>query len=137
VEFKPDYNIRPGMFFDDAAFKLDLYRLLACFYATRGFARLRDSEDYVARSAGDLGGAFDEAEITRLLVSIAARVRVIQDREGEYFKRVKKTDCGRLVPDLKHPRTSKPLSWREACNKIIHAKHFHVDVQETVATENH
>ena len=129
MEFKPDYNIRPGMYFDEGAFKLDLYRLLACFYASRGFARLRDSEHHDIASAGELGGAFEEAEITRLLVSIAARVRVIQDRERDYFKQVKKTDCGRLVRDVKHPRKSEQLSWREACNKIIHAKHWHVDVQ--------
>jgi hypothetical protein len=87
-------------------------------------------------SAGDLGGAFEEPEITRLLVSIAARVRVIQDREREYFKQVKKTDCGRLVRDVKHPRKSEPLSWREACNKIIHAKHFHVDLQRKPRNPN-
>lgn len=136
VEFKPEHNFRPGMFFDEAAFKLDLYRLLACFYASSGYARLRDSAQRDLASAGDLGGAFEESEITRLLVSIAARVRVIQDREREYFKRVKGTECGRLVRDVKHPRTWEPLSWREACNKIIHAKHFHVDLQRVPRNPN-
>jgi hypothetical protein len=136
VEFKPDYNIRPGMFFGDAAFKLDLYRLLACFYASRGFAWLRDSDHREIVSAGDLGGAFEEPEITRLLVSIAAHVRVIQDREREFFNQVRKTNCGRLVRDLKHPRKSEPLSWREACNKIIHSKHFHVDLQRRPRNPN-
>jgi len=115
------------MFFDEAAFKLDLYRLLCCFYASPAFARLRDSAHRDIASAGDLAGAFEESEITHLLVSIAAHVRVIQDRDRDYFKRVRNTDCGRFVPDVKRPRTSERLSWREACNKIIHAKRFNFD----------
>ena len=119
---------RDGIFFDVQAFRLDLYRLLCCFYASGGFSRLRDTGDFSARELGEVGGEFEEFEITRLLVSIAASVRVIQDRDRELFKKLK-TNCGRLIPDLRHPRKYEPLPLREACNKIIHAKRFNFDVR--------
>ena len=118
---------RDGYFFDIATFRLDLYRLLAVFFASADFARLRGCLD-TERMAG-LRDTFEEYEVMRLFVSIASTVRIVQDREVKYFERVK-TNCGRLTPNTNKPRQSKALSLREACNKIVHANKFNFDTRE-------
>ena len=117
---------RDGFFFDEQTFRLDLYRLLCCFYSSADFARLRGRLATIR--IADIGGDFEEFEITRLLVNIAATVRIVQDRDKDYFRKVK-TRCGYFIPDVARPRKREPLSLREACNKIIHARKFNFDVR--------
>jgi hypothetical protein len=123
-----------GFFFDPQVFRLDLYRLLCAFFASADFDRLRERAAGAPKWAldivglGELGGEFEEAEITHLLVSIAARVRMVQDRERARFEKLR-TNCGDLIPDVKQPRKKVPLTLREACNKIIHANRFNFDAK--------
>jgi hypothetical protein len=127
MEIDHDELRRDGYFFDVQTFRLDLYRLLSCFYASQGFAHHRGTNH--AEELVELGGQFEEFEVTRLLVNIAATVRVVSDREKTFFRQLK-LGCGRLFPDMKKPRQSGPLSLREACNKIIHATKFNFDVKQ-------
>ena len=125
---------RDGFFFDEDTLRLDLYRLLSCFYASADFARLalrEGSREKVAELAGD----YQEFEVTRLLVTIAATVRVVQDRDKDIVPNVK-TKCGSLFPDA-GSRKSKPLSLRDACNKIIHARKFNFDVRKIRIRDGH
>lgn len=122
----PDYR-RGGFFFDEAIFKLDLYRLITCFYASVTFAEY--GEDVDADPVRDLQGSFEENEIIRLLVNIAIAVRIMDEREGR-FSRKFKLECGSLTVDLSKPGDEIDLSVREACNKIIHAKNFNWDVDQ-------
>jgi hypothetical protein len=117
---------REGFFFDEHSFRLDLYRLLSCFYASTEFSKCRGQ--LKLESVAILGNEFEEYEIARLLVNISAKIRMIQDREKEYFKKLIGV-CGKLTPDLSTPNKKENLSFREACNKIIHAKHFKFDVK--------
>lgn len=126
MEIEHEELRRDGFFFQVETFRLDLYRLLSFFYASAGFARLRGRME--SSSVADLADEFEESEITLLLVTIAARVRVVQDRDKGMFRRIK-AHCGQLVPDCGCPRKTEPLTLREACNKIIHAKRFNFDVR--------
>lgn len=122
----PDYR-REGFFFDEAMFKLDLYRLITCFYSSVTFAEFGEGVD--SDSVRDLQGAFEENEIIRLLVSVATAVRIMDERE-ESFSRKFKFECGSLIIDLAIPNAVIDLTIREACNKIIHARKFNWDVEQ-------
>jgi hypothetical protein len=125
VEIQHEEFRRDGFFFDVQAFRLDLYRLLSAFLSTAEYARL--SRGIETERLSDLAIEFQEAEITRLLVTVAATVRVIQDREGAPAKKFAGV-CGHLFPDV-GSKLKEPLSLREACNKIIHAKRFNFDAK--------
>ena len=134
MEFEHSEIRRDGFFFDGETIRPDLYRLLSCFYASADFARLavrQGSREKVAELAGD----YQEFEVTRLLVTIAATVRVVLDRDRDVVPRVK-TKCGSIVANA-GSRENKPLSLRDACNKIIHAKKFNFDVRKIRIRDGH
>lgn len=118
--FKSEYIV------DGNGIVLELYRLLSIFYASKHFAELETSlhDDSVAHLL-----SFQESEITRILTTAAITARIVDDRDNRYLNE-HDIDCGELLPDLKYLNNKVPLSLREACNKIIHAKKNHYDVEE-------
>jgi hypothetical protein len=99
---------------------LDIYRLLAIFMATEAICELEVPQSY----GNDPLQQFDDFrsdEITRILLTVAATVRVIDDRESRLFDFLS-LDCGSLTPDVANPGESIALTIREACNKILHAR---------------
>ena len=116
---------REGFFFDRNLFRLDLYRLITCFYSSITFAE--NIEDHDFDSIKVLQSDFEESEITRLLVNIAVTARIMDDRENNVTSGLS-CECGELISDLSKPSNTTSLSLREAYNKIIHAKKFNWDV---------
>ena len=103
-----------------ASVLLDIYRLLSIFMASERFATLAD-KDGVQKVFANI----ERDEITRILLSVAATIRLVEDRT---FKE-KAFDWfvgprGELVEDVQKPSTSKNLDIREACNKILHSQHI-------------
>lgn len=126
VEHIPPQDYRQGHFPNTDVIVLDLYRLITIFFASKQLAELR------TESAHDPIGWLQEYEgdeITRILLSSAITARIIDDRDKHYLNRLD-TTCGELVSDLDSPEETKPLTLREACNKIIHAKKIHYDLSE-------
>lgn len=132
MEIEHEEFRRDGFFFDMQAFRLDLYRLLCGFFSSGEFARL--SRAPATEPLAELAAEYQESEITRLLVSVAATIRVIQDRDQSAIKQLA-AHCGYLMPDLKSSKMKEPLTIREACNKIIHATRFNFDVKALPMTE--
>ena len=126
MELEHDPVRREGLFFDQPTFRRDLYRLACAFFASADFARLGRAADDEPVSA--LAAEHQEDEISRLLVTIAATVRVIQDRDATASRSLQ-ISCGRLLPNLANAKEVEPLSLREACNKIIHATKFNFDIK--------
>jgi hypothetical protein len=120
MELEHDPIHGEGFFFAEHAFRGSLYRLACSFFASAEFARLGRASDTEPLST--LVTEYQEDEISRLLVSAAASVRVIQDREGDGTS-AQVASCGRLIPNISSP-VPEPLTLREACNKIIHARRF-------------
>ena len=108
---------------------LELHRLLAIFLASRSFAKLRKGNGERWEAIDHLQ-QFEDDEITRILLSAAVTARVVDDREEGFFERVAGT-CGVLVEEKNGAPSEIPLTLREACNKIIHAKKIRFDVDET------
>lgn len=106
---------------------LDLHRLVTLFIASPNLAELRTN------LAGDPISwlqQYEDEEITRILINSAIIARIIDDRDELSLNHID-TKCGDLIENLTFPKVIVPLSLREACNKIIHAKKIHSDISES------
>jgi len=106
------------------SFFLDVYRLLSHCLSSREIAALNDGT--TRRGLPSV----DKAEISRLLIHIATYYRVkYDDGSWEHAKWLHDNyyGVGLLVSNLETPTEPESLSFKEACNKIIHAKKVHFD----------
>jgi len=121
-------NLHEYYRFDDIQIEKDLYHLLCCFLASPRISELA-IEDYEHR--GNEGvhvfnmflNAFETQNIQELLVSIAVRLRMIDDRlNTSHEKHIggEINDVGTLTKGT-GKAGDKVLTIRDACNKIIHA----------------
>lgn len=106
--------------------RLDLYRLLNQFIASRRLSEMCADDPYLNHAMYALDHFF-EIEATRILLSSAVIARVIDDRDGDLKNY--DTTCGKLIKNLDNPNDVVDLNLREACNKIIHAKTIKYDVE--------
>ena len=93
---------------DIPALRRDVYYLVALLFSDESVAKVD--------ALRDLADAHYEAEVNRLLIWVAIAVRQLLDINGDLSRRT----CGRLRPDLRDP-ASEDLTFRDACNKIVHA----------------
>jgi hypothetical protein len=136
-----------GYDFDRGYALLELHRLVAIVLASESFSRLITLP---------LGEGFDpifklqeveEAELQRLLLTVATLGRVKDDRRIELAKKFEANgvsiqplnlpSCGRLIVDLSRPNDDKPLTLREAFNKIIHASGIKFDIENHGLNSQH
>lgn len=108
---------------------LEVHRMLAIFLASPVFAKLRKGNGERWEAIDHLQ-QFEEDEITRILLSSAVTARVVDDREGGALNNLA-GPCGVLAETRAGTTNEVPLTLREACNKIIHAKKIRFDVEET------
>jgi hypothetical protein len=102
---------------------------LLVFLADRPLAELTSTEfhaDGYEQHLLGLSSEFTDDEITRILLSSAIALRVIDDRDGGILDKL--DACGQLQPDSLSDE-AEPLSMREACNKIVHATKVNYDVE--------
>ena len=118
---------------DGEAIRLHAYQLLSYFYANKEIAR-RSDPDSRDDHASTLEHRFFFAEVSKLLLSIAISLRVLDD----------KMRCLPATDDLRSSYEGakecadrryrcimfESLSLREVCNKIIHAKVVEPHFQE-------
>ena len=107
------------------AFFLDVYRLLSHLLASKEMAGLAGPRGSRSVSMGQ-----ERSEISRLLITIASYYRVKCD-DGSWahapWLQHEYVGVGLLTWDMRRPETTELLEFREACNKIIHAKRVHFD----------
>lgn len=114
---------------------LELHRLLAIFLSSRSFAELREGTGETWEPISHIQ-QWEDDEITRILLAVAITARVIDDREeNKVFD--KAGDCGTLSETGTNANPDKPLTLREACNKIIHAQKVRLDLSETEACQSY
>jgi hypothetical protein len=113
--------------FDDIQIEKDLYHLLCCFLASPQLSELA-IKDYEHRANEGIhvfnmfSNAFEKQNIQELLISIAVRLRMIDDSlniNNEKLIDGETNDVGTLRKGT--GKTEGVLTIREACNKIIHA----------------
>jgi hypothetical protein len=104
----------------------DVYRLVTLFHASE---RLANTPERVTK----LRDMYQESEVCRLLLTIAVTARNNMDgnpsRTAYWFDDEDDT-VGVLVKDLACSENIQKLSFREACNKIIHCDRINFDYIE-------
>ncbi|MDP3937547.1 MAG: hypothetical protein Q8R92_05350 [Deltaproteobacteria bacterium] len=106
---------------------LEIYRLVAIFGAAPLVASTENFD------WGWLKRHYEFPEACRLLVSLAAILRNQIDASplsAEDGLAKHGASVGTLVPDRSKPGKSKPLSFRDACSKILHADFINPDVTD-------
>ena len=111
-----------GHAIDSGQVRRDLYRLLSYLIAEP------ELESEWPEYDRGLGSGLREAEICQCLIRVAVYVRTRQD--GTKRVEADSAVCGQLLgpatstdgPELGADRDISPLTLREACNKIVHAK---------------
>jgi hypothetical protein len=128
AEYERPAHFRQGHLFDSGAIRLDLWRLLTSFLAEKRFSQLSEPElDYNFQPLLGLYSDFAETEMTRILLSSAAGLRVLDDRDGRFLDQIV-DPCGELQSDINNPEVV-PLTLREACNKLLHAERINFDLE--------
>ncbi|MGL3106002.1 hypothetical protein [Bradyrhizobium sp. BR 1432] len=123
---KQVHAIEPG------AFLLDLYRLICMVSSSRDVARQGLTSPAIAM----MQGGYFKSEVTRILISCAAGVRIHFDQSGGPADEPG-SDCGKLFPNWATDKSKfEVLTLREACNKIIHATDIRFDVVVPDAANN-
>lgn len=109
----------------------DLYRLLCLILADRSI--VREAQALERDPLMMLRDQFVEDELVHLIIGTAVANRIhlehmqgLRRDAGELAFRPVDANCGLLQPDVLQDGTV-PLSFREACNKIIHAQHITVE----------
>lgn len=98
------------------AIATDLYHLACIFHASGSFS-CEYSETLALRKN------LQEAEIGRLLISVAATIRNAMDQNpsrADHWLQDADDEVGTLWNTASRDPSSKALGFREACNKIIH-----------------
>jgi hypothetical protein len=122
-EWKATHDIGHEVFF------LNVYHLLCFSLASRAIAELEDGSS--KRPLSSFVSANEQSEISKLLIQIAAYFRVKYDDgswEHGFWLHKNFQGVGSLFEDALIPKVIVNLDFREACNKIIHAKRIHFDV---------
>jgi hypothetical protein len=113
---------------------LEVYRLMTILESSRVLA------DYAGTYEGDRNKVealrgWEYPEVSRIVVSLAAIIRTAMDADPglyavDFIELEVERPVGVLMPDATKPRAWESLEFREACNKVIHAKR--VEPQRTV-----
>ncbi len=88
----------------------------------------------------NLVSVYEFSEISRILLECAVQIRNEIDLNQEVCK--SKYSCtsvvGKLFSDLKkNPYSDTDLTFREACNKIIHSKHINFDLENAISLKEY
>jgi hypothetical protein len=106
-----------GFWIEASYIDLELYRLVATVLASPLLAESARNDAFGRRF--ESLRIFEFSEVSRILVSVAAVVR--NELEGRSSIELQRP-VGRLITNLEKPLESKPLTFKESCNKILHAK---------------
>jgi len=95
---------------DTTTLRRDLYLVMGLLLADREIAKLPKMTDWTQ--------IFYDNEVRRLMLWVATAMRSLLDhKEGAFNKK----HCGEYWPDFPN-RAKEPLTFRRACNSVIHAK---------------
>ena len=119
--------------FESPYLDLEIYRLLTIIEASPALAGY-DGDEPDKRKLDFLRG-WEFLEISRIVMSLAAIIRSSLDADpvGEdiSYRTALDRRVGKLIPNLEKPKEQEILDFREACNKVIHAKRVEPETVQT------
>ena len=102
-----------GHMVEQSAFTLDLYRLVCMVLADRKVASFSAESDAIS----ELQATYLRPEVTRILISCAAGLRIVFDQHPRRATLDARTDCGKLYRDWTANKSKvEVLTLREACS---------------------
>jgi hypothetical protein len=107
------------------AFDNEVFQLACAFAASAELSRLAHEYPGIGR----LCKTFEMSDAARRLVSVAAMVRSALDTWSTAEREGLISDVGELMPDICDPEKKTSLTFREACNKILHADSIDLAVE--------
>jgi hypothetical protein len=120
----PEIGPKQGHAIETGAFMLDLYRLICMVSADQQVAKYA----VTSHAIETVQRTFLRSEVTRILISCAAALRIDFDQRLAESPAELESNCGRLYPVWPaEENTFELLKLREACNKIIHAADIRFD----------
>ncbi len=119
-----------GHKFDLKQVRLDLYRLVCYFEASRSIAA-QHTHDAENSNLQALPREFIEDEVGRILLQTAIVLRILDDESPADREEKNPFYCG----TLRIGEASEKLPLREACNKIIHAQRVNFDIETLEGVE--
>lgn len=106
---------------------IEIYELLSYFLSSRPIAELERSNLYGGKDPVHQFGVVERDLITNRLISIAIKIRILDDRQPKFFDMF--TDyCGTITKDRSKPIETIGIGLRDACNKVIHARKVDFDM---------
>lgn len=105
---------------------LDVYRLLLPFAASRGLHDLSTGDE--SDPPNRMRQQFERSEASRMLLTVAVTIRNGVERSCDpLVEHHLDASVGTLIENV-HDPVEKPLTFREACHKIIHATNIEFGV---------
>ncbi len=117
--------------FETPFLDLEIYRLVSILAASPTLTEVEGSES--DKKELQFLRNFEFPEVSRIVVSLAAIIRTALDAHPGGNVEALEREVGTLFLDESNPRLKKPLRFREACNKVLHAERV---VPETTASPN-
>ena len=109
--------------------ELDVYRLLTILYSSKALHNVNPPIFGLPMAAWK----FERAEIYKIVFNLAIKARNVIDLSKEDPKAVSESVTGQL----EESKTINELSFREACNKIIHSEHINFGLIDYNNADNH
>lgn len=116
--------------FDSDQVEEDLFKLMSIFHASSKNQSVLEPLVDVGKILGYLG--HEEGIIQKTLISTAITLRMIDDRFN--YNSQKQNLHHSSVGCLQIKKQTLQLSFREACNKIVHATEFYLNTRKTKVT---
>ena len=113
--------------FANELIELDVYRLLTILYSSKSL-HTADIFGFPMMS-----WKFELAEIYRIVFNLAIRARNILDKSNAEIKIISANTTGKLEQNS----NTTELSFREACNKIIHSEHINFGIIPLINQQLH
>ena len=109
--------------------EMDVYRLLTILFSSKAIHNANPPIFGLPMAAW----RFERAEIYRIVFNLAIKGRNMLDFSNEDSKKISETPTGQLEQSL----IVNELSFREACNKIIHSEHINFGLVDYEGPDDH
>jgi len=132
MEYKTNDNYWTNGFPNNESYsllELKAFQLISIINASQKTNSIKEFKEYLVRY-------YELFEVSNLLIELAVQIRNRLDLNNIYDEQILYrigASVGNLITDLEMPENKKvPLTFREACNKIIHTNHINFDLNNPI-----
>lgn len=129
IDLKNNYLGYNGYPIDTVFFEENIYKLITIFGASEFLYNnfKNDNKNFFDRAK-----KFEESKVSEILISLAIMSRSFLDSNIVNIDTNKEDHVGYIIIHGKE----KKLSFRESCNKIVHAEHINFDINKSESVQD-